>query len=331
MIIPDELSFDVAAPDFARERALHGLNESGAVRLRNVFPADAFDRFNAAVHSFLEKPAIAGSFGYYKKDQNKKFVDPFLIGGDAVDICLFEWLIDLVESYMKSECVLSEAFVKHDSPSNYVYFQTHADYTEGARRRSETDIAATAEAMTTPLGVGAVVYLADSSEGAFCFCLGSHKLMSPHGQDLADYPLADQEAILETHCRFDGRRGDIVLFDDRGFHGPDQPSRAERLVMLLDWMRIESWGKPLQAAPIAVFTDDLGRMSEKQLRVLGIGATPLGQRATYHMHTFGRRGTGQFAYRVAEAIVNNAHLVPHLTKTIRARVDRILGKRSVLK
>lgn len=298
------------------------MRETGAVVLRNVFSENQLSFLVNEVHRFMAKPSIAGSFGYYKKDHNKRFVDPFQIGGEAVQICLHESLIDFVESYMESPCVLSEAFVKEDAPSRYVYFPLHSDYAPGSGRRLGSRVT-TEDDMRDPIAVGAALYLAETHEGAFCYCLGSHKLGAPRGQNLSDYPKDEQVQIRSTLRRFDGDRGDIVLFDDRGFHGPDQPSSKTRLVMLLDWFRLETWGQAYQVAPISVFTSDLGRLSKKQLRVLGAGATPLGPRETYHMHKFGRGNSGMLAFRLARILIDNAHISSHVRKTVRARLRRL--------
>ena len=157
--------------------------------------------------------------------------------------------------------------------------------------------------------------------------------MAPHGQNLDSYDPKQQARILATRRRFDGKKGDIVIFDDRGFHGPDQPSPKKRLVMLLDWMRNESWGGPVQAAAFRVLTSDLGRLSPKQLRVLGVGATPLGPRETYHLHSFGRQKTfgrqkiGRWAHDISCWLIDHAFVATHLKRTVRARLGRIWSHR----
>jgi len=247
-----------------------------------------------------------------------------MIGGQAVDVCLNEWLIEFVEDYMESECVLSEAYIKEDLPTEYVYFPMHTDYAPGNARRSESEHVMTLETLVHPVAVGAALYLADSAGGAFCFCLGTHKLGAPRGQEIEHYSAEEKQRILSSRCRMEGRKGDIVLFDDRGFHGPDQPSNKKRLVMLLDWMRVKSWGGPVQAAPLRVFTSDLGRLSSKQLRVLGMGATPLGPRETYHIHSFGRKKSSRIAFDLVSRLIDNAFVVTHWKRTVRARLNRFL-------
>ena len=50
--------------------------------------------------------------------------------------------------------------------------------------------------------------------------------------------------------RCDGQAGDLVLFDDRGFHGPDQPTNADRTVILLDYYRVDTLGRVQVSMPI---------------------------------------------------------------------------------
>ena len=67
--------------------------------------------------------------------------------------------------------------------------------------------------------------------------------MSPHGQKSASYPADMRKSILSKRVRCDGIRGDMVLFNDQGFHGPDHPSRSERLTILLDYLRVKTFGQ----------------------------------------------------------------------------------------
>jgi len=151
------LTFDVGAADFNRDSAIRSLQEFGAIKLRRVFKSEDVDFLSEATGECLQSMSLAGSFGYYRKDHVKKLVDPFLIGGQAVDVCLSEYLIDLVETYMQSECVLSEAFIKEDIPTKYIYFPIHSDYAPGTSRRSGSHITMTSESLKHPVAVGAAL------------------------------------------------------------------------------------------------------------------------------------------------------------------------------
>jgi len=125
--------------------------------------------------------------------------------------------------------------------------------------------------MQNVIGIGGALYLHDTSDGAFFFCDGTHKLMSPRGQDLRKYPKHERDDILARRVRCDGKKGDLVLFDDRGFHGPDQPSQTSRLVILLDYYRVATFGRT-QVSPMPIWSTDLAKMNARQLRAAGAGA-----------------------------------------------------------
>jgi hypothetical protein len=316
-VTTESLVFSISAGRPFPEEALEALREHGVVVLRGVFSPDDVDFLVKGAKLLLEKPSISGSFGYYRKDHQKRFVDPFLIGEAAVDICLDERVADFVEAYMESECVLSEAFIKEDTPTSYVYFNPHSDYAPGNSRRSDSDKVMTEEDLKHPVAVGGILYFAECKEGAFCFSLGTHRLGSFRGQEIERYTPIERAEILSTWTRLVGNKGDLVLFDDRGFHGPDQPSRFPRLVMLLDWMRNESWGGPTQVAPHLIQSTDIGRLSPRQLRLLGAGATSLGPRDSYHIHQFGRKKSSKMAFRLARLIIDHTYTANHWKRSIR--------------
>jgi len=317
----EDLAYDVADPAFSIDVAVAQWRTTGVIVLRNLFAGDLVDALVSATDKRLEFPNISGSAGYFKPDHPKKFVDPFLVGGAAVDIALDERLTDIVERYMGAETVLSEATIKQDSPTPYKYFGVHSDYSVGTRRHTDSGLVVTEEMMAMPLGVGAALYFHDCYEGAFSYCLESHLLGAPHGQDLADYPESERKRILATWRRFAGKKGDLVIFDDRGFHGPAQPARSSRLVMLLDWMNTEVWGGRYPVRPFPILTSDIGRLSARQLRTAGVGAEPMTTLDRYHLYgSFGARRP--LAHRLAAFIVNNAFLLDDIKARARAALRR---------
>ena len=118
----------------------------------------------------------------------------------------------------------------------------------------------TEESLRDPVGVGGAIYLHDTSDGAFTYCEGTHDYTAVDGPNLSDYPSDIRQRILERRVRCDGQKGDLVIFDDRGFHGPDQPTDADRVVILLDYYRVETHGFT-QVSPMPVWTSDLGGLS----------------------------------------------------------------------
>ena len=280
--------------------------------LRGLFDPDAIAEANRRIDEMASAPAIAGVPGYNNVDHPKKLFSPFAAGGPLVPMVLDERVVDLIEDYMKSECVLAEANVKIDAPVGYKYFPMHADVTAGWQKGAKSSFILSANDMREPVGVGAAIYMHETHEGAFCFCVGSHKLMAPRGVDLHTYPKDEQDEILKMRVRVDGMPGDMVLFDDRGFHGPDQPSKAHRRVILLDYFRVETFGHT-QVSPFPVWTHDLGGLSARQMRVLGAGADFMIAPRDY----MGTRFRRNALYRPIKFMIENAFIWQHLKQKIK--------------
>jgi hypothetical protein len=318
----ESILFEVGAPTFSKDSAVERFIETGVIVLRGLFAEAQIDALDRDTQVRLKAPTVSGSAGYFKPDHPKKFVDPFSLGGAAVDVALDEQLSDIVEAYMGSECILSEATIKYDAPTTYEYFGLHSDYAVGTRRHANSDTTVTPEMMGKPLGVGAAVYFHDCIEGAFSYSFGSHIAEKTNGQKLDEYPDAYQQAIMESWVRVEGKRGDVVVFDDRGFHGPAQPARASRLVMLLDWMNVSCWGR-VQVRPFPVLTTDIGRLSDRQLRLAGVGGQVMTTLDEYHMYrSFSQRRP--MAHRLAARIVENAYWVDDLKARTRNALRRLL-------
>ena len=78
--------------------------------------------------------------------------------------------------------------------------------------------------LNSVLGIGGILYLHNTNSGAFFYSLGSHKLKSSYGQKLNAYPNSIKDEI-KNNVEVCSSKGDLVLFDDRGFHGPALPSK----------------------------------------------------------------------------------------------------------
>jgi len=309
--------FDVKASAFNADTVVQCLAERGFCVLRNLFDQDDLSEVDKRAQEQLRRPAVAGTLGYSKVDFAKKLVSPFQVGGPIVPMMLNEVAIGIIEHYMASECVLAETALKFDAGVNYEYFPIHSDFAAGWKKRKDQDPLLSEEAMKDPVGVGAAIYLHDTHEGAFTYCEGTHKLLSPHGQRLGDYPAEMQEFILSKRVRCDGQWGDMVLFDDRGFHGPDQPSKSDRLVILLDYFRVRTFGH-MQVTPQPVWTSDLGGLSKTQLRVLGAGADymvpPIDYTRTRYKHSR--------MYNLVCSLIDKTYMVTHLKN----RAKKALGR-----
>jgi len=312
MFVPDYV-YEASSPSLAQD-VRRELTDRGFAVIRNLFTPEMVAELNARVERMARQPAIAGVPGYAKVDHPKRLISPYAVGGPAVDMILDERIINLVEAHMGSECVLAETNVKIDEPVGYTYFPLHADFCVGWRK-GDDDFRLTAEHLQDPIGIGGAIYLHDTTQGAFSYCEGTHKLMAPRGPNLDTYPADERQAILHRFVRIDGKAGDFVLFDDRGFHGPAQPSFARRSVILVDYYRVATVGRKL-VSPMAVWTTDLGRLSPKQLRVMGVGAGYMVPPERYMLTRFRRSPM----YGVTKFLIENAYLWPHLKGKVRERI-----------
>jgi hypothetical protein len=308
---------DVTDSAFSNDLAVQSLRERGFVILRNVFAPNAIESVVASTKIWLARPAIAGAPGYAKVDHAKKLLNAFVLGDRVIELLVSERVLDIVEATMDSEAILAEAFLKWDGPTSYVYFPIHSDFSAGWRKAKSSNFVLNAEEMTKVIGIGGVLYLHDAADGAFIYCEGSHRLMSPHGQNLAKYSKSERETILSRRVRCDGKKGDLVLFDDRGFHGPDQPSLTSRLAILLDYYRVATFGRT-QVTPMPIWSSDLGRMNQRQLRAAGQGATYMTPPMAY-THT---RFMANPLYRVLTKLTELSYFHRHAAATLRAAIRR---------
>ena len=131
--------------------------------------------------------------------------------------------------------------------------------------------------------------------------------MAPEGQSLSSYTKAEQAIINSRKVQCQGCRGDFVLFDDRGFHGPGQPSKKERTIILLDYYNVEIIGR-LQVSPMPIWSTDIAMMSPKQSRVAGVGADFMVD-PTKYTHTSFRRSLN---YRVISYFLSKSFFLSHM-------------------
>ena len=298
MTSADSYVFDMAAPGFDQAAVLEHLSRTGFVALRNAFPKETIDQIVERARATLAQPSIGGSHGYYMKDCAKKFYDALLLGVPAIDAVTNERIIDIVETYLGGESILAEVFIKQDLGIDDVYFPLHADFQAGLKMGNGMVISQ--DVMQSPMAVGTMLYLHDTREGAFCYSAGSHHLAASNGHLLDTYPESLRNDITAKTVRVEGRRGDIVLFDDRGFHGPQQPVKTARTVLLFDHFKVDTFGR-FTKAPLPVLLNDLGHLNERQLRFLGLGAAAMVPHDKHHIHMYSRTRTYPLMSRLFEA------------------------------
>ncbi|MEZ5647719.1 MAG: hypothetical protein R3E60_01975 [Alphaproteobacteria bacterium] len=309
--------FDISSVPLDKKAVVECLAQRGFCILRGILShTDLADIQSRAAH-VLKKPAVAGSYGYNKYDHPKKTANPFILGGAAIPFMLHPTIIDIIETRMESECILAETVLKFDKGVGYAYFPLHTDFAVGWKKSRNMETGLTSEQLADPVGIGGVLYLHDTEEGAFTYCDGTHTMGAPYGQSLRKYPVNLQRDILSKRVRCDGKAGDLVLFDDRGFHGPDHPSKKDRLVILLDYYRVKTFGR-IQVSPMPIWSTDLAGLSDHQIRVLGAGATSIESYNTHSKSRFQKH----WIFPIIVMLIEKAYLFDHCKNWLKAKLRR---------
>jgi len=314
MIRNDALIVDFSKEADAENIAVDILGDAGVVQLRNIFDPETVDYVARRSQEVFSNPSLGGSFGYYQKAYGKRFYDPLLLGGPTVDLLVNNIVTSLVEKYINGGIFLAETFLKYDEEIlGELNLGIHADFSVGYKDGENP--ALTENELKNPLGVGGVIYLHDTSKGSFCFSLGSHKYGAPFG-GLLDKRYSDDfvASILDSMIILPGKKGDIILFDDRGFHGPEIQTESARLSLLIDYFKREEFSYRTRT-PMPALLNDLGQLNEKQLRILGLGSNFSIPYEEYHIRTFRdtkgykivqKAFTWQFAYQYRKYLLKKS-------------------------
>ncbi len=310
--------FDVSARDYDPAAVVAAMRRRGFAVLRNLFSEAAVAEIIRASDKALRRPEVAGVPGYFKVDFPKKVAYSTTLNAAALQTLVDNRVIDVLERYMDSPVVLFETFLKHDLGSNYVYDPIHTDFEIGwyksplgdAKPLTDTD-------MGLPLGVGTMFYLHDTTHGALGYCDGTHEWKTPLGKHIANYPAEDRAILEKLFVRINGKKGDLVLFDKRGFHAPAHPTVKSRTAIQAAYLRVKTFGR-IQVTPLPVFTHDLGGLSTRQLEVLGVGAQYLEPTAEYK-HT---RFKGNSLYPLVCWLVENAYWFAYIRRKIGIALGR---------
>lgn len=303
---------DITQADKPFDLAKQKLLADGVVVLRGLYSADIVEKCLDGVRKIMSRPALLGATGYYRKGHNKRMYDALLLGSPVPEMVLDERVLDVVSATVGAECWLAECFLKHDEGNNELYFPMHSDFAPG-HPKMITD-----ERMTTPFAIGAMLYTHDTTTGAFCYAIGSQNGSRAHGTALARYPKDIQDSVAASLVRIEGKAGDLVLFDDRGFHAPEQPVTVPRTVIILDYYDRTAFDA-MTKTPLPVLATDLGRLSRRQIEWLGMGAKGVMlPYERYHVHGF----YTQRHYKVLSHVVDWMQRID----VLRSRVKKLAQK-----
>jgi hypothetical protein len=263
IIVGDSKNWKVAA--------INELKDKGVVVLRGLESEKTLDIINNKVKSVLSNPALLGSIGYYQKDPYKKMYDGFLLGKEVVNFVANENLLDVIEGYINEKVILNEIFLKYDLGSNLTYFPYH--------RHTGTDVEGSID---KPFGCGGMIYLHDTNDGAFCYSYYSHKLPISRGAESLISKHNKKGELIQNLHKIIGMKGDLVLFDERGFHGPEQPCSISRKVLLFGYQsKLSTSNRSRSGTPIVI--SDMISLNKRQLEAIGLGGGTRKSFNEYHI------------------------------------------------
>ena len=289
-------------------KALESLKKEGVIVLRNLLESKTIDKINFSSNKILLKPNILGTVGYYQIDPFKKVYDAFLLGEEVINAIVNEKIINLIETYTGDKILIGGAYLKHDMGANEVYFPYHrhtgADLTNRKNR---------------PYGCGIVLYVHDTEEGAFCYSLGSHKL-SLEENDVAEMDKhPNLEELKNNLKRINGKAGDIIIFDENGFHGPEQPTKKSRTVILGSYQLAKyTNNKTRHAFPVVM--SDLKNLTNTQLRCMGLGT---GTNLSYENVNY-RKFDDRKDYKKIKKVIENKMFLSLIAHKIKNKIKSII-------
>ncbi len=294
------------------KKALNALRKDGVVLISNLFNESLLSNLLINWKECFSKPSISGTIGYSRTGYPKVMMSAFKLGKPAVSMMLNEKIIKLTEEYLGGKSILAETIAKIDKGVNYNYFPLHSDFAEGWTKTRESKSIVTKKVMKKPIGVGGVIYIHDTNDGAFSYSVGSHKIGSPYGQSLSNYPAKLRNSIENNVVVCRGKKGDIILFDDRGFHGPDFPSKRDRAVILVDYYSVKVLGNTV-VSPHPLWSTDLSNLTKLQTRVLGMNASYMVSPNDYFMTNFKRNKI----YNIICYIIDKSYVLDHLKQIVK--------------
>ena len=169
-----------------------------------------------------------------------------------------------------------------------------------------------------PFGCAAMIYLHDTDTGAFCYSIGSHKLnISKRGEPALISQSIKKKELLDNLHKIIGKAGDYIIFDERGYHGPEQPVKIPRTVILFGFQAITYTDNKSRTA-IPVIISDLINLTKRQLKVAGLGGGTRASYSDYHL----RKPT---TYKPFKAVGAFIQIIVFFSR-IKVKIKSILSK-----
>ncbi|OUX17156.1 MAG: hypothetical protein CBE11_00255 [Rickettsiales bacterium TMED251] len=320
---------------FNYSKANDYFEENGFLLLRGLTNKDSVKNLSLRVENIFTLPSAGGAFGFSKKDHYRKYIYPPLAMGKPVyEIVLNKKLIKVVENYIGSEPIISELHIKKDDPVPNVYFPLHVDIYPGWTQGEDNNINLNNKTPVKPkymknkLGVGCLIYLDDCGldRGNFMFSKGTQKNIYLKGGKLEDYSDKEKKDILDNIVHLNGKAGDVVLFDDRGWHGPNQPAKKSRSVIEVDFTNAKFFGR-WQKVDLQVPISSMEYLDQKQIRVLGKGAKALYNSNTLNYKQYKVQGFNRSPfYKLVVMLINNGFIIQYVKDLIKHYFAKILRR-----
>lgn len=255
-------------------KAVKHLEDDGIVQIRGLLNIRDLKNINKKLNRIFENPTIGGSIGYTQKDPHKKVYDALLVGQETVNTVLNKKLIKIAQKFFSGNPILSHAYIKKNLGFNDFFFPYHS------HTGSDRD-----KVLPGPYGLAMIAYLHDTDEGCFLYSPGTHKLKSPHGGNPYIYPQKLKKTIFNKKERMVGEAGDIIIFDEAGFHGPENPCKVDRLTIMFEYQRSEDFGNKVRH-PAPCLPHTLGELNKEQLSTLGVGCDKRNEYEEFHLRTY---------------------------------------------
>lgn len=299
-----------AEEDLLVEKSSKLIKEQGIVQIRGLVKVGDLDIINNKLKNIFENPALGGSIGYTQKDPHKKVYDALLLGQQTTNLILNKALINISKSYFSGNPILSHAYIKKNLGFNDFFFPYHSHTGSDREQYNEG-----------PYGLAMIAYLHDTDEGCFLYSPGTHKLGCPHGGNPYIYPENIKEEIFNNKTRMIGKAGDIIIFDEAGFHGPENPCKKDRTTIMFEYQRKLDFGNKVRH-PAPCLPHTLGELDKEQLETLGVGGDARNSYEDFHLRTYDK----SISYKILKVLFKLFYKINLVIFKIKYIVKKILGR-----